>query len=107
MRNFLGAVSTSPAPPEIRLRIFYGLEVLPLSGQLMKYFKVTNGLLVANVTENKKAAQSGLLAGDVILKVGEVQIDNLAGLIDALDKSPSADITVSRRREQLKLALLR
>ncbi len=102
MRVFLGFV-TNPAPQEIRLRVFYGFEVQPLSGQLMNYFAVTNGMLVSNVIENYKAARSGLMAGDVILKVGETQITKLAGLIDALDKSSSEsiEITVSRRREQI------
>ncbi len=104
MRIFVGAV-TSPAPPEIRLRVFYGFEVQPLTGQLMNYFAVTNGLLVSNVIENNKAGRSGLMTGDVILKVGDAPINNLAGLISALDKSPSEliEITVSRRREQLKI----
>lgn len=108
MRNFLGAVAASPAPPEIRLRIFYGLEVMPLTGQLMKYFHVENGILITNVLENNEAAaRSGLQAGDVILKVGDSRIDNIAGLIAALDKSSPAEITISRRREQLQIAFQR
>jgi serine protease Do len=108
MRDFVGAV-TRPAPPEIRLRVFYGFEVQALTGQLMKYFAVTNGVLVSHVTENNKAARSGLMAGDIILKVGDVQIDNLTGLITALDKSSgeSVELTVSRRREQMKIKFLR
>lgn len=107
MRNFLFAVSASPAPPEIRLRVFYGLEILPLTGQLMKYFAVSNGVLVASVTENNKAARAGLLAGDVILSADEVQINNLTGLIGALDQSSQVVLTVSRRREQLKIKFTR
>jgi type II secretory pathway component PulC len=104
MRDFFGAVARQ-APPEVRLRVFYGFEIQALTGQLMRYFAVTNGILVSNVTENNKAARSGLMAGDVILKVGDVQIDNLADLITALDKSSgeSVEITVSRRREQMKI----
>jgi S1-C subfamily serine protease len=108
MRDFVGAVARR-APPEIRSRVFYGFEAQSLTGQLMKYFAVTNGLLVSHVTENNKAARSGLVAGDIILKVGDVQIDNLAGLITALDKSSgeSVEITISRRREQMKINFLR
>ena len=104
MRIFVGAV-TNPAPPEIRLRVFYGFEIQPLTGQLMNYFVVTNGLLITNVTENNKAARSGLMAGDVILKVGNSPITDLTSLLGALDKSSneSVEITVSRRREQLKI----
>jgi hypothetical protein len=39
MRNFVSAI-TAPAPPEIRLRVFYGLETLPLTSQLMNFFTV-------------------------------------------------------------------
>jgi S1-C subfamily serine protease len=108
MRNFVGEAAR-PASPEIRLRVFYGFEAQALTGQLMKYFAVTNGVLVSHATENNKAARSGLMAGDIILKVGDVQIDNLAGLITALDKSSgeSVEITISRRREQMKINFLR
>jgi S1-C subfamily serine protease len=108
MRNFVGAVA-SPAPPEIRLRVFYGFEVQALTGQLMKYFAVTNGILISHVTENNKAARSGLMAGDIILKVGDANIDNLTGLIAELDKSSgeSVEITVSRQREEMKINFIR
>ncbi|QQS49235.1 MAG: PDZ domain-containing protein [Acidobacteriota bacterium] len=107
MRVFVGAV-TRPAPPEIRLRVFYGLEVQSLTGQLMNYFAVTNGLLVTRVIENGKAAASGLSAGDVITRIGESTIINLQDLINALDRIPpdqpaAGEITVLRRRESVKL----
>ncbi len=97
-----------PAPPEVRLRVFYGFEVEALTGQLMNYFAVTNGLLVANVLEGNKAAQAGLKAGDVIVSVGDVPITNLATLSKALDEAQgeAIEITLSRRREIVKLALL-
>jgi S1-C subfamily serine protease len=109
MRVFVGMV-TRPAPPEIRLRVFYGFEVQSLTGQLMNYFAVTNGLLVSSVTENNKAARSGLLVGDVIIKAGDTQVDNLSSLLSALDNnstSESIEITVSRRRVQSKIYFLR
>lgn len=101
-------ILTSPASPEIRLRIFYGFEVETLTGQLMNYFAVTNGLLVSNVVESNKAARAGLQAGDIITKVGEIQIATLPALIKALNEADgeAIEITVSRRREVVKLALL-
>jgi S1-C subfamily serine protease len=106
MRNFV-AFSAGPAPPVIRLRVFYGLEVQPLTGQLLRYFAATSGVLVTNVSDNNKAARSGLMAGDIILKVGDVQIDNPPGLLKALDQKTPGEITVSRRRELLKIEFLR
>ncbi|MGH9831820.1 MAG: PDZ domain-containing protein, partial [Blastocatellia bacterium] len=76
---------------------------------LMNYFTVTNGVLVTNVIENNKTAKSGLQAGDVIIKVGEKTVTSLATLIGALDAATgeSVEITVSRRREQVKIAFHR
>src|SRR5262249_18764948 len=58
------------APPDVRLRVLYGFEVQTLTGQLMSYFAVDNGLLVSNVNENTVAARAGLQAGDVIVESG-------------------------------------
>jgi S1-C subfamily serine protease len=106
--DFLNGIRTA-APLDIRLRVYYGFEVQPLTGQLMNYFTVTNGVLVTNVTENNKTAKSGLQAGDVIIKVGEKTVTNLATLIGALDAATgeSVEMTVSRRREQMKIAFQR
>ena len=94
----------------LSLRVFYGFEIESLTGQLMNYFAVTSGVLVSNVAENNKAARAGLQAGDVIIKVGEQPITNLATLIKALDNTSQGEaiaITVSRRREIVNLALPR
>jgi S1-C subfamily serine protease len=108
MSNFVQMV-TSPAPPDIRLRVFYGFETQPLTGQLMNYFAVTNGLLVSCVSDKNKAAIGGLQAGDVIIKVGEQTINSPTTLVTALDnaKGDTIEVTVSRRRETLKLSLPR
>jgi C-terminal processing protease CtpA/Prc len=49
-----------------------------------------------------------LQAGDVIVKVGDQPITNLATLLKALEppQGEAVEITVSRRRELVKLALL-
>jgi S1-C subfamily serine protease len=108
MRTFVDAVR-SPAPPEVRLRVFYGFEIQSLTAQLMNYFAVTNGLLVTKVIENNQAERSGLKAGDVILRVGAKPVTNLAALISALDSSAGepVEIAISRRREQMKLTFQR
>ena len=108
MTNFV-QVLTSPAPPDIRLRVLYGFEVQPLTGQLMNYFAVTNGLLVASVADKNKAARAGLQAGDVIVKAGDQPVSHLLSLINALDnsKGETTEITVSRRKETIKISLPR
>lgn len=107
MATFINTM-TSQAPLDVRLRVLYGCETQSLTGQLMNYFAVTNGLLVTNVTEHSKLARAGLQAGDVIVKVGAQEINNLATLTKALDGATAAptEITVARRRESVKLNLM-
>src|SRR5215471_14331071 len=97
------------APLDVRLRVLYGFEVQTLTGQLMSYFAVDNGLLVSNVNENTVAARAGLQAGDVIVESGAKSINKLADLIDALDSAGGSplEITVARRRERLKITFRR
>jgi S1-C subfamily serine protease len=97
------------APPDVRLRVLYGFEVQTLTGQLMSYFAVDNGLLVSNVNENTVAARAGLQAGDVIVESGAKSINKLADLIDALDSAGGSplEITVARRRERMKITFRR
>lgn len=108
MTSFVNATML-PAPPDVRLKVFYGFEVQPLTGQLMNYFAVTNGLLVSSVADKNKAARAGLQAGDIVVKVGEQAITNLPTLVNSLDnaKDETIEITVSRRRESVKLSLPR
>ena len=97
------------AQPDVRLRVLYGFEIQTLTGQLMSYFAVNNGVLVSNVNDNTVAARSGLQAGDVIVEAGAKRINRVADLIDALDDAGAApfEITVARRRERIKITFQR
>jgi S1-C subfamily serine protease len=97
------------AQPDVRLRVLYGFEIQPLTGQLMNFFTVNNGLLVSNVNENNVAGRSGLQAGDVIVEAGAKPINRLDDLINALDDAGAApiEITVARRRERVKITFQR
>src|SRR5262245_11577285 len=98
-------IVTNQAPQDIRLKVFYGIEIQPLTGQLMSYFMVNNGVLVTNVIEDGKASLSGLKAGDIIIDAGGRTISTLENLIGALDAAGAEpfEINVSRRRERLKI----
>ncbi len=99
----------SQAAPDVRLRVLYGFETQPLTGQLMSYFVVSNGLLVSNVSEGAVAARSGLKAGDVILEAAAKPVNRLSDLIDALDSAGGArvEITIARRSERMKITFQR
>ncbi len=102
-------IVTSQAAPDIRMRVLYGFEIQPLTSQLMSYFAVTNGVLVSHVTEKDRASRAGLRAGDVITEAGGKPINKLDHLITVLDGAAGApvEITVSRRREEIKLTFQR
>jgi S1-C subfamily serine protease len=99
----------SEAPSDIRLKVFYGFEMQPLTSQLMNYFAVTSGVLVSSVVENNRAARAGLQAGDVIVQIGSKPVSTLTNLLAALDGAAgeAIEITVSRRRESLTIKLPR
>ena len=105
MKNILAAA----APPEVRLRVVYGLELQPMTPALLQHFGATHGLLVATVNENSPAARAGLQAGDVIASIGETSVTELAGLLQVLDQTAESGVklTVLRRRATMTLAFNR
>ncbi len=106
MKNFVGAI-TAPAPPAIRLRVIYGIEIIPLTSQLMGHFAVDHGVLVGAVLDQPERPKSELRAGDVILQVGEDRINDLSSLLEALErsKSGSIELTIMRNRQELRLRI--
>lgn len=108
MRQILSGI-TNAAPPEIRLRVMYGLEVQPLSPQLAKFFGAPSGVLVSTVAQSGKGGQSGLQSGDVIVKVGEQPVADTASLTQALGdvKEDGIEVLVLREQSPVKLSLRR
>ncbi len=105
MKNIIAA----PAPPEVRLKVVYGLEVQPMTAALLQHFGAAHGVLIATVNENSPAARAGLQAGDVVTIVAENSVTELAGLLQALDNAVgnSVKLTVMRRRTTMILAFNR
>jgi serine protease Do len=107
MRSVMASI-LGPAPVEVKLRVRYGIEVEPLSTQLLRYFAVSNGLLVTSVAEDR-GATGGLRAGDVIVAIGNVPLNDAASLLKSLDVSSDQPLVlaVSRQREQVQITLAR
>jgi serine protease Do len=80
-----------------RLGVFYQ----EVSGQLARYFKVTDGtLLVTEVEADGPASKAGLRAGDVILKVDGKAVDGGDDLRHAVDTAGSgAELTLTVQRD--------
>lgn len=77
-----------------RFRMFHGgsgmlgLSTITLNEQLAKYFGTPNdeGVLVEMVKKGSPAEKAGILAGDVILKVGSRTVDEVEDIWKGLEK---------------------
>jgi S1-C subfamily serine protease len=96
----------APAPPEVRLRVRYGLEVAPLTVQLMRYFGVPRGLLITSVVDASRGGRTGLRAGDCITSITGRSVVDSTTLLQALDQAPQTPVvSIFRHREELQLKL--
>lgn len=85
-----------------------GARLTDLNPGLAEYFEVERGVLVTEVLEDTPAAQAPLVAGDVIVRVGEVEVADLAGLRAALTRSSGgAIVTVVRKGRRVSVELPR
>ncbi len=89
---------------------YLGVSVIDLGDQLGDYFGVKdgNGALVTSVEEDSPAAEAGIKAGDVIVKVGDEEITGTEDLTDAVDdmeKGDKVDVEVIRNKQDQKLAV--
>jgi membrane-associated protease RseP (regulator of RpoE activity) len=88
---------TPPALPN-RIMIFggrgtMGLDLMELNPQLGKYFEAPEGkgVLVENVEEGSAAKKAGFKAGDVILKIGEKNVETIRDVRRRLSKYDDGD----------------
>ena len=57
-----------------------GAQLTPLNPALAEYFQVEEGVLVTEVLDGTPAAKAGMLAGDVIVRVGTENVSSLDNL---------------------------
>lgn len=82
-------------------RVFYlggrprlGANTQSLGDQLAEYFGVEGGVLVTSVHEDTPAAEGGLRAGDVIVGLGDEDIDDPGDLREALADVEPGEVSV-------------
>ena len=71
-----------------------GANTQSLGDQLAEYFGVEDGVLVTSVHEDTPAAEGGLRAGDVIVGLGDEDIDDPGDLREALAEVESGEVSV-------------
>jgi serine protease Do len=84
-----------------------GAMVEPLTAQMADYLGVPGGIMVKGVTRKSEAAAAGILARDVILKVGNDPISTTADWDRALraNQGKSVQVTILRDRKQQIITL--
>ena len=71
-----------------------GANTQSLGDQLAEYFGVDDGVLVTSVHEDTPAAEGGLRAGDVIVGLGDEDIDDPGDLREALAEVEPGEVSV-------------
>jgi S1-C subfamily serine protease len=89
--------------------LYVGADVNPVRTQLADYFGVTRGtgLLVENVDAQSPAAQAGLKAGDVVVKVESQPMTSKNDWVKAIRKHRGhlVQLTVMRNKQEQILAM--
>ncbi len=86
----------------------WGFAVQTLTPELSKYFDSTEGLLIADVSEDGPCARGGVLAGDLLVRVDDLAVKNVQNLVDhiaARDSSQSLRLEIARGREHHNLMI--
>ncbi len=86
-----------------------GARLTPLNAGLAEYFGTPRGVLVVEVADGTPAQEAALRAGDVLLKVGGVEVDDLDPIRRAIAgaRDDEVPITVWRKGKRVELKLPR
>ncbi len=105
-RTILGGIWNA-APPEVWLRLMYGVEGTAVTPQLAKYLSAPGGVLISTLNASGKLAQAGGKVGDVIVKIGEQTIADAASLMQALssEKGDQIEIVLVRQGQAINLTI--
>ncbi len=68
-------------------RFVAGAELTNLNPELAEYFPASRGVLVTEVVPGSPAHEAGLKGGDVIVRVGDTDVDSVDALRRALDRT--------------------
>jgi hypothetical protein len=78
---------TVPFYMEMGRRGVAGAELVEMNAGLARYFRTERGVLVVQVSEESPMARAGVQSGDVIVRAGGVEVDDVAELRRALSNA--------------------
>ncbi|HMO79897.1 MAG TPA: PDZ domain-containing protein [Pyrinomonadaceae bacterium] len=76
-----------------------GIGVTPLTKQLAEHFGVESGVMINNVREASPAERSGLRAGDIIIEIDGVKVENEMQVVRAISGKREGDIVLTVMRQ--------
>jgi len=90
------------------VRPWIGINAVDLNPKIVAYYElpVERGVLVTAITHNCQAAQSGILSGDVITRMGAIDINNIRDLtkvMNAHNVGDVVDVELIRGNEHLTI----
>lgn len=65
-------------------KLHMGVRIEKLNEDLAKYFDVEGGVLILEVLEDTPAEEAGMKSGDVIVRVGDEEVEDAGDIADAL-----------------------
>lgn len=92
-------------------RAFIGVSIRDIDAKFAeeKGIRVLKGVYVNGLTENGAASDAGILEGDVILKIGEMEVNNVPALQEQIGRFRPGDkimLTLRRGSKELTLPLV-
>jgi hypothetical protein len=93
----------TPAPTAVTQ---WGMNVQPLTKSLSDFFGRREGVLVADVIENSPAWQSGLRAGDIVLRIEKQEIRNLETFLEATSRKDTNRVEIGVLRGDQNLSFI-
>jgi membrane-associated protease RseP (regulator of RpoE activity) len=80
-------------------RVVAGAELTPLNPELAQYFQGEEGLLVLQVLEGSPAREAGMMAGDIVTRVGTRRVRTLDEVRAVLDRRGDGPVQVTLVRK--------
>jgi S1-C subfamily serine protease len=73
----------------ISVRPWLGIIGLSITDEISRYYNlpVDRGVLITKVTDGSPAQRAGIIMGDIILKIGDVEVESIEDLLREIHKS--------------------